>query len=252
MDNNNLISAIISVYNCERYLSEAIESVLAQTYRPIEVIIIDDGSTDRTAEVALRYEPEITYFYQPNAGSSAARNQGIRLSRGSYLAFHDADDTWVKDKLALQMQVFHDDQQVDAVFGHVKQFHSPDLDEDTRKRIVCPENLMPGYLSTTMLVKREAFFHVGFFEARWEIGEDMNWFIRAREVGMKMVMLPDLVYYRRLHAENKGLRLKDKQQQRLHILKAALDRRRKKEIGQDQQDTRQQEDSETQSSVDQP
>ena len=245
MDNKNLISAIIPVYNCERYLAEAIESVQAQTYRPVEVIIIDDGSTDRTAEVALRYESEITYFYQPNAGSSAARNQGVRLSHGSYLAFHDADDTWIKNKLALQIQVFHDDPQVDAVFGHVKQFYSPDLDEDTRKRIVCPENLMPGYLSTAMLVKREAFFHVGFFQTRWEIGEDMNWFIRAREIGLKMVMLPDLLYYRRLHAENKGLRLKDKQQQRLYILKAALDRRRKMEIGQDQQEARPPEDSET-------
>ena len=251
MDNNNLISAIIPVFNCERYLAESIESALAQTYRPVEVIVIDDGSTDRTAEIALRYEPEITYFYQPNAGSSAARNQGVRLSRGSYLAFHDADDMWVKNKLALQMQVFHDDPQEDAVFGHVKQFYSPDLDEDTRKRIVCEENLMPGFISTTMLIKREAFFRVGFFQTRWEIGEEMNWFIHAREVGLKMVLLPDLLYYRRLHAENKGMRLKDKQQQRLHILKAALDRRRKNEIGQDQQEARQHEDSETQSFVNQ-
>jgi len=238
MDKNNLISVIIPVYNCERYLAEAIESVLAQIYRPVEVIIIDDGSTDRTAQVALRYEPEITYFFQPNAGSSAARNQGVRLSHGSYLAFHDADDIWVKNKLALQIQVFHDESQVDAVFGHVKQFYSPDLDEDTRKRIVCQENLMPGYLSTTMLIRREAFFRVGIFQDRWEVGEEMNWIIRAREVSLKMVLLPDLLYYRRLHTENKGLRLKDKQQQRLHILKAALDRRRKKEIGQDQRESR--------------
>lgn len=252
MDNINLISVIIPVYNCERYLEEAIECVQAQTYRPVEAIIIDDGSTDRSAEVALRFEPEITYFYQPNAGSSAARNQGVRLSSGSYLAFHDADDIWVKNKLALQMKVFHDDPQVDAVLGHVKQFYSPDLDEDTRKRIVCPKNLMPGYTSTTMLIKREAFFRVGFFQTRWEIGEEMNWIIRAREVDLKMVMLPDLLYYRRLHTENKGIRLKDKQQQRLHILKAALDRRRKKEIGLDQGEAHQHEDSETQSSVDQP
>ena len=251
MDYINLISVIIPVYNCESYLSESIESALAQTYQPFEVIVIDDGSTDSTAEVALRYEPEITYFYQPNAGSSTARNQGVRLSHGSYLAFHDADDMWAKNKLALQMQVFHDDPQVDAVFGHVKQFYSPDLDKDTRKRIICPENPMPGYLPYTMLVKREAFFQVGFLGYHWEIGEDMNWIIHAREVGLKMVMLPDLLYYRRLHAENKGLRLKDKQQQRLHILKAALDRRRKNEIGQDQLEARQHEDSETQSSIDQ-
>ena len=251
MDNKNLISVIIPVYNCERYLAEAIESVLGQTYRPVEVIIIDDGSTDRTAEVALRYEPQITYFFQPNAGSSAARNQGVRMSNGSYLAFHDADDIWVINKLALQMQVFHDDPQVDAVFGHVKQFYSPDLDEETRKRIICQENLMPGYLSTTMLIKREAFLRVGFFQTQWEIGEEMNWIIRAREVGLNMVLLPDLLFYRRLHAKNKGLLLKDKQHQRLHILKAALDRRRKKEIGQDQGETRKHEDSETHSSVDQ-
>lgn len=232
MGSEDQVSVIIPVYNCERYLAESIESVLTQTCRPAEVIVVDDGSTDRTAQVARQYEPEIIYFYQPNAGCSAARNQGVQLSSGSYMAFNDSDDLWVKNKLDLQVQVFQDYPLVDAVFGHVKQFYSPDLNKETKKIIICQEKLLPGNLPSTMLIKREAFFRVGFFQSRWEVGEDMNWIIHARELGLKTVMLPDLIHYRRLHAENKGLRLKAKQYQRLHILKAALDRQlRKKENG---------------------
>jgi glycosyltransferase involved in cell wall biosynthesis len=223
---NDLISVIIPVYNCENYLAEAIESVLEQTYKPVELIVVDDGSTDRTKEVAQRYQENIAYIYQPNSGTSSARNHGVRKSKGSFLAFHDADDIWSKNKLELQMQVFNDEPEVDAVFGHVKQFYSPELDQETRNKINCPGKLQPGYLPYTMLLRRETFTRVGYFETRWEVGGDMNWIIHARESGLKMVMLPDLVYYRRLHTKNKGVRLKNEQKQRLFILKAYLDRQR--------------------------
>ena len=228
MENDCLISVIIPVYNGERYLAEAIESVLAQTYRRIEVIVVDDGSTDRSAEVARRFMPPVKYSHQPNEGSASARNRGTSLAQGSLFAFLDADDIWVPDKLERQVEVLEAHLEVEAVFGHVKQFHSPELDLRTRERIRCPEEALPGYMSSAILIRREAFFRIGLYETQWQIGEDMSWILRAKEKKLRMVMLPDLLYLRRLHANNKGITQRQLTHQYLHVLKASLDRRRKK------------------------
>ncbi len=92
-----LVSVGIPVYNCERFLAEAIESVLAQTYRHVEVIVVDDGSVDHSADIAGNFGPRVRYCYQKNSGIGAARNRGLALASGELLAFLDADDCWVKD-----------------------------------------------------------------------------------------------------------------------------------------------------------
>src|SRR5262245_16865951 len=124
------ISVIIPVYNGERYLAEALVSVLAQTHPPTEIIVVDDGSTDTTAQIAQRYAPRIHYHFRPRgavSGAAAARNHGAYLAQGDYLAFLDADDVWLPDKLRLQMAAFAHDPALDQVFGHVQQFISPEL-----------------------------------------------------------------------------------------------------------------------------
>src|SRR5687768_16816995 len=100
------ISAILPVFNGGLYLAEAIESVLAQTYQPAEVIVIDDGSTDITGEIVKRFGDVVQYSTQPNSGAGAARNRGVQLAHGEFLAFLDADDLWLKNKLTDQMQAF--------------------------------------------------------------------------------------------------------------------------------------------------
>ncbi|MBI4317895.1 MAG: glycosyltransferase [Chloroflexi bacterium] len=100
------VSVIIPVYNCERFIAEAVDSVLAQSFRDFELIVVDDGSTDRTAEVVKSYGPRLTYIYQTNQERSAARNAGIRRASGQYLAFLDADDIWLPQKLERQIEVF--------------------------------------------------------------------------------------------------------------------------------------------------
>ena len=98
-----LISCVIPVFNGERYLGEALESVLAQSYQPLEVIVVDDGSTDETAEVARRYGERVRYVWQPNAGETAARNLGLTAAHGEFIAFLDADDVWDSEKLERQI-----------------------------------------------------------------------------------------------------------------------------------------------------
>ncbi len=102
MRNNPLVSVIIPVYNGERYLAEAIGSVLAQTYTPFELIIIDDGSSDNSSGIARSFK-EVRYYHQSNQGVAAARNAGISFAHGGFIAFLDQDDIWMHDKLSVQM-----------------------------------------------------------------------------------------------------------------------------------------------------
>ncbi|MBD1877295.1 glycosyltransferase family A protein [Coleofasciculus sp. FACHB-T130] len=226
MENHLLISVIIPVYNCERYLAEAIESVLAQTYQSIEIIVVDDGSTDGSAEVAKRFGSLVRYYFQTNSGSAAARNHGIELSQGNFFAFLDADDLWVEDKLASQMTAFESEPELDLVFGLVEQFYSPDLEESMRAKIHCPTELVPGHIPSALLIKRDAFFRVGSFEPNWTIAEFASWYVRAVELKLRMKVLPYLVAKRRIHKKNKGITERQFQTEYIKILKASLDRRR--------------------------
>jgi glycosyltransferase involved in cell wall biosynthesis len=108
MNEKSLISVIIPVYNAEKYLAETVESVLAQTYRPIEIIIVDDGSTDGNRKIAQRFGRPVCYSFKSHQGLGAARNHGITMARGAFCAFLDADDLWVENKLTRQIAVFRD------------------------------------------------------------------------------------------------------------------------------------------------
>lgn len=226
MQDDRLVSVIIPVYNGERYLAEAIESVLAQAYRPLEIMIVDDGSTDGSAAVAQRFD-STRYCFQENSGTGAARNRGVDLSTGAFLAFLDADDLWTVDKLSLQMAAFDRDPGLDVVFGYVQQFYSPELDASMRERIRCPAEAMPGYLPGAMLIRRAGFLHVGPFDAGWQLTDATAWYLRLVEQSLKSLMLPDVVLKRRLHSDNKGFREQIPQKRELvRMLKASLDRRR--------------------------
>jgi glycosyltransferase involved in cell wall biosynthesis len=227
---NDLVSVIIPVYNCERYLAEAIESALVQTYRPIEVIVLDDGSTDGSGEVAKRFVPPVRYYFQPNAGLGAARNMGISLAQGSLFAFLDSDDVWLEGKLTCQMAVLDDNPELDMVFGYARQFTSPELDQQSKTKIRPSDEVLPGYFAGTMLIKRDAFYRVGLFETDWQVGEFVDWYLKAMERGLKSFLLPEVVMKRRIHANNMGIRERKHQRDYVRILKAALDRRREKAL----------------------
>ncbi len=221
----SLVSVIIPVYNSEKYLAEAIESVLAQDYRPVEIIILDDGSTDNSADIAGSYASSVRYYYQPNNGLAAAQNKGLMISHGSYCSFLDSDDIWVPDKLTRQIHSFNDNPELDMVFGQVQQFQSPELDY---KMIPQDEgSIVPGYSTGAMLIKRDSFFRVGLFETKWHVGDFVDWYLKAAEMGLKSNMLPKVVMKRRIHGKNMGIRERKHQADYVRILKASLDRRRK-------------------------
>lgn len=227
-----MISVIVPVYNGERYLAEAINSVLQQTLPASELIIVDDGSTDRTAEIAKQFTNSrgsiVRYESQPNSGAASARNHGVGFAQGNLLAFLDADDLWTPNKLSLQVKALDESRENEAVFGMLEQFVSPDLDATEKATIHCPDKALPGYTHCTMLIRRAAFLRVGLFETDWSVGEFVAWYLRALEKNLTSVMLPEVVLRRRLHAHNQGRHKRDFQTDYVRILKASLDRRRQK------------------------
>ncbi len=225
-----LVSVIIPVFNCAKYLGEAIESVLEQTYKPIEIIVVNDGSTDNSQAVAKSYSNNIKYHYQENSGIGAARNKGIELSKGDYLAFLDADDLWVKNRLEIQMEVLKSSEQVDVVFGHVEQFLSPEIFEELERKYKCPEKPMPGRLASTILISKEKLLKVGHYTSIRNLGADLDWYLRAKESKLKIKMLDTTLLKRRIHTTNTGILQKDKRTDYVRHLKESLDRRRKKSI----------------------
>jgi glycosyltransferase involved in cell wall biosynthesis len=222
-----LISVIIGVYNGEAYLSEAIESVLGQTYSPVELTVVDDGSEDGTAEVIERYGSTLRHVYQPNGGMGAARNAGVAVAEGRFLAFLDADDRFTSEKLERQMEIFASEPELDIVFGHMTEFISPDVSEEARALLRQPVHDVAWRTPNLMLVRREAFDRVGLFSMTLKVGIGVDWYARSREKGLKAATPPLVVLERRLHAENNGIRQRDLRPQYLHVLKAAIDRRRR-------------------------
>jgi glycosyltransferase involved in cell wall biosynthesis len=222
-----LISVMIGVYNAEPYIAEAIDSVFAQTYDgPLELIVADDGSTDGTADVVRSYGDRVIYAHQENKGNGGARNLAVTRASGDYFAFLDADDRFVPDKLERQMDALDADPELDIVFGHVAEFVSPELDEETRARLRAPAPPQPWMAPNLMLIRRASFERVGPFSETLKVGVTVDWFARADEAGLRNLMLPGVVLERRLHTSNNGLRHADKRSQYVHVLKAALDRRR--------------------------
>jgi glycosyltransferase involved in cell wall biosynthesis len=220
------VGVVIPVRDGERYLVETLESVLTQTCPPEDVVVIDDGSRDKTAGVAERYAPQVRCVSQLPQGIGAARNRGVAEVHGDLLAFLDGDDLWPADRLERQLDAFSGDPSPDLVFGHIEQFVSPDLDTAASAELRCPDAPQPAFLANTMLVPRTVWEQVGPFSTTVIRSEFLDWFLRARELGLREAMIPDVVLRRRLHAANHGRVMHDSAGEYARILKHALDRRR--------------------------
>jgi glycosyltransferase involved in cell wall biosynthesis len=221
------ISVIIPVFNCERYLGEAIESVLSQTCRATEIFVIDDGSTDGTGHVARSYSPLVRYVFQRNLGAASARNRGAELAQKGFLSFLDADDVWLEDKLSRQMACFEQDPDLDMVFGYAEHFISPDIAEELAAKFHCPKQPMPAPGPATMLIRRQAFFQAGPFDAAYGCGESISWFAKAMDRGLRGRMVSEVMLRRRVHLNNISRVSRDVRDDYLRVVRDAVERRRR-------------------------
>ena len=198
------ISCIVPCYNAERFLAEAIDSILAQTLSPAEIVVVDDGSTDGSAAVAARFAGRVNYLRQDNAGPAAARNAGLAATRGDFVAFLDADDLWHPEKLQRQAGRFAARPETEACVTHLTGFWEAEVrhEQDALQGHARTRSSVPGYVMQTLLARRSAFDKAGNLDAALRFGEDTEWFSRARDRGVVLDLIPDTLVYRRFHGSN--------------------------------------------------
>ncbi|MCE9547737.1 MAG: glycosyltransferase family 2 protein [Planctomycetia bacterium] len=208
LESTPLISVIVPTYNAARYLPEALESVRRTGYSPLEIIVVDDGSTDGTPELARQW-PDVRYRYQSNAGPSAARNAGIDMASADLLAFIDADDLWTADHFERLLPPLLADPSLRFVFGTVDVIrlhesatasgadHSAHSPPD--QQIEQLHERLNAFLIGAGLYRRAAFEQVGRFDPAMRMGEDLDWIATARHKQAAHVQIaePVMIYRRR-------------------------------------------------------
>src|SRR4051794_1916780 len=200
------VTAIIAAYNAEAFLEEAIESVIRQS-EPVDLLVVDDGSTDRTADIAERFRPETRVLRQPNRGQSSAINHGLEHTLSPFIAFLDADDYWAPAKLEHQLAVLRANPDAHLVFGRTVEFVSGQQSPEGRWQVRDTPQASP--MLGSMLGRREAIEHVGKFSEGLRFGAFMEWYARARDAGLRDIMLDEVVLHRRVHGSNLTLHTKD-------------------------------------------
>ncbi len=219
-----LVSVVVAVYNGEQTLAAALESVLAENYQPVEVIVVDDGSDDRSGEIARMFDA-VRVVRQKNQGPGAARNTGVATSAGELLAFLDADDRAVPNKLSLQVDHLRRHTHVGCVLGRQDvEFVGIDRPEWLKRDAIFGD--LAGICFTTAMVRREAFEAVGGFDPDRKLqgSEDRDLMVRLRAAGIVVDVLPDVVIRRSFTGTN--LTLQQPRSMLLTSLKSKLDRER--------------------------
>lgn len=200
---DTLVSVVVPVFNGERFLDECLESVFAQDHRPLDVIVVDDGSTDATAARAEAWGDRVRLVRRSNGGPSAARNSGIDAARGEFIAFIDSDDLWLPGLLAKQLRVFAEAPQTDLCVARAQNFWMPELaDEEARYRDHPMSNPYGGYVAQGCMVRREVFERFARWDENLRHGEVMVWFEACVGAGALLHEIPEVLIRRRFHAAN--------------------------------------------------
>jgi glycosyltransferase involved in cell wall biosynthesis len=222
----SLVSCIVPVFNGARFIAEALDSILAQTHPTLDIIVVDDGSTDGSAEIGRRHAASIRVCVQANAGPAAARNLGVRESTGEFIAFLDADDRWPPWKLARQLARFAAQPHLGVCVGHASMFHDQ-VPESIASNVPEAGTVVAAYLTSSLLMRRSTFEQVGPLDAALLHADDTDWFLRARALGVSIELVDDVVLYRRLHDHNMSMRaVKGSHDEYLRVVRANLQRKR--------------------------
>ncbi|MCP4707737.1 MAG: glycosyltransferase family 2 protein [Planctomycetes bacterium] len=212
-DKSHYISVVIPAYRCGGVIGRTIESVLGQTRAADEIIVVDDGSGDNTAEVVGRYGEKVRYISQENAGASAARNRGIEAAQGEWIALLDGDDEWLENKLELQMGIVERHPELMWVTGNYLRClcgvekRAAELEEVKAGRLLGGKDFFESYFSAlavgaggwtgTMVIKREALIESGLFRPEQKRANDLDmwWRVAHRWPQIGYTPAPVAIYH---------------------------------------------------------
>jgi glycosyltransferase involved in cell wall biosynthesis len=223
--NGSLVSIILPVYNGERFLAAALDSVFAQDYHPFEVIVVDDGSGDGSASTARSFS-DVRYVYHDHQGLAQARNVGIAAAKGEFVAFHDADDLMPPKKLSTQVGYLMAHQEVGCVLARQEVFLEAGIELPgwlQRDRVYGD---LGGVPPMTAVVRRGVLERVGGFDATYQHSADTDWLFRMRSAGVEIAVVPQILLRRRIHSGNMSHENRAMGQNWLRSLKDKIDRRR--------------------------
>jgi glycosyltransferase involved in cell wall biosynthesis len=218
-----LVSVIVPAYQAEAFLAEALESALAQDYAGVEILVVDDGSTDRTAEIAGAHGVRV--IRRPNGGPAAARNTGLAVAGGELMTILDADDLWPPDRLSRQVAHMRDHPGDGLVMGLTEVFLTPGQPRPAHYPRFAENEPYAGHPST-MLVRREVFELIGPFDESLRLSEDLDWIARAQDAGVRFGQLELTLLRYRIHAENTSRSPHANERATLRVLRESVERKR--------------------------
>lgn len=213
---------VVPAYNAQGTIAECLASILGQTAKPATVLVVDDGSTDQTAAIVAGFGPAVSLVRQQNAGPGAATTAGMTICKSPVIATLDADDLWLEDKLAFQLEHLALNPECAGVFGKTRHFRDGEL----------LDTVEDGWSRTTMAIRREVFQTVGaIVDPPGRRGEMIDWMARAREAGFRLDMADRIVAHRRIHPGSLTFtRAPEKDVGYLHVARQAILRRRAAEL----------------------
>jgi glycosyltransferase involved in cell wall biosynthesis len=226
-----LVTVIMPVFNAERFVAEALESIWAQQYPALEVLVVDDGSTDgsvdRVSAVRAEHRELILLTLDDNRGPGAARNAGLAVARGKWITFLDADDRMAPERLSFQVAYLTEHQDVDVVVGTETIEIAPGVRPPAWLGLPRPPR--PRYYQMSMMARRAAFARVGPFDESFRMGSDHDWMCRAATAGVRTALVDRVLLVRRLHGANLTYRTDEMRRAMERVLlKSARDRIRRR------------------------
>ena len=224
--NQTAVSVVVPVHDGARYLEEALRSAVSQRPRPLEVIVVDDHSSDDSVAVAARFGGPVTVIAADRRGAAAARNLGVKTARGALVAFLDADDRWRAGALANLRKALFSEPRASIAHGRLREFCSPDIPPEMTGRLQARPGTPYGFIPGSFLVRADAFEKVGALDSGLRAGEMADWMARLRDLGLVEAWTEEVVLERRVHAGHLSAEKRVGRADLLKVVRSALARRR--------------------------